>query len=201
MKIDFEKYKLLQKFAKPNEGFFTIYDLKNLFLPKSKVALYNEIKHFEKAGILRQFCRGIYIFDEAPLEVISQRICPQSYVSFGNILAEELMIGTIPKKALWAVKLGPSRRYASPEATLIHLGITPDLFFGYTIQEGIKWADKEKALLDTLYYYQKGTKFSFNIFSDIYTDDLNERKICSYLSEYKNSKFQKFVEGYLSERN
>jgi hypothetical protein len=61
----------------------------------------------------------------------------------------------------------------------------------------VNFATPEKAFLDTLCFYQKGWKPSFNIFTDITAARLDRGKIAAYLKRYNNPRFIAFVKGYL----
>lgn len=198
MNKSLETYKLIQKYTADHRGVFTVSDLKNLLQEKDATLLYRQIKGLEQQNILKRFSRGIYITKDYDLEALSQRLCPESYISFGNILAKELVIGSVPQKTVYAVKIGKGRRYRSDVGEIVHFFITPSLFFGFKRQDGVNYADKEKAFLDTLYFYQKGQKFSFNIYHDINVDLLDQKKIRKYLTHYKNPKFIKFVKGVIN---
>ena len=189
----------LRLLAPKHKGVFTLSDLSNLFLTKHPVALQQKLKPFLKAKILYRFCRGFYVTGDFSLEALSQKICPRSAISFGSVLAKEMLIGSIPQKTVYAVKVGKSRTYSSELGRVVHLGLLSELFFGYSQwREGICYADKEKAFLDLLYFYQKGRKFSFNIYSDIQTNRLDRNILKKYIGRYKNQKFKKFVEGLLN---
>jgi hypothetical protein len=69
--------------------------------------------------------------------------------------------------------------------------------FGTEIKNGIRYADPEKAFLDTLYLYQKGRRFPFNIYTDMNLDGLKASRIRNYLARYRNPKFISFVKGIL----
>jgi len=169
------------------------------FLAEHPVELQQKLRPFLKAGVLFRFCRGFYVAKDFKLEALSQKIAPASAISFGSVLAKEMLIGSIPKKCVYAVKLGTSRTYKSPYGQVVHLGLTESLWFGYSKWiKSVRYADKEKAFLDTLYFYQKGHKFSFNIYSDIQTDKLDLKILETYLEKYKNMRYRKFVEGVLS---
>lgn len=198
MKLEVKQWAALQSLASKHGGVFTVYDLSNFFLAQHPVELQQRLKPFLRAKVLYRFSRGFYVTEGFKLEILSQRICPASAISFGSVLAKELLIGSIPQKTVYAVKIGPSRTYASPLGQVAHLGISPNLWFGYNQwKSGVRYADKEKAFLDTLYFYQKGAKFSFNIYADIQTDRLDDKVLKRYLNHYKNQKFKKFVEGVI----
>jgi len=188
----------LQKFSASQGGVFSIAELKNLISPNNKAILYRIIKCLEEAAVLRLFCRGFYVTEDFDIQILSQRICADSYISFGSVLAKNLIIGSTPEYRIQAVKKGQSRVYQNSEYRIEHFGITPELFTGYENINGVKVATPEKAFLDVLYYYQKGMKFSFDIYSDIDYNALDRRKIKQCLTLYKNKRFISFVNGVLN---
>ena len=185
----------IQEFSAPQGGVFSLADLKSAIDPRNKASFYRILSQLSEAGIIKQFCRGVYVAQDFNLQVLSQRICPDSYISFGTVLARNLLIGSVPSLRLMAVKLGPSRIYEDTTYRIEHLGITKSLFMGYERINGVNIATPEKAFLDTLYYYQKGQKFSFDIYSDIDCDALDRGKVELYLNSYKNKKFVSFANG------
>ena len=66
------------------------------------------------------------------------------------MLAQALVVGTSPDRQIVAVKLGRARRYASRGLTVEHVGVTPDLLFGFTVREGVRYADVEKAVVGAM---------------------------------------------------
>ncbi len=181
------------------QGVFSVFDIKNLLRESKPALIYKHIAQLEKQKILTRFTRGYYVTPDFSLEVLSQRVCPQSYISCGNVLAKNLVIGSIPAKTITAIKIGKNKIYKSPIGTLVYFGIAPHLFFGFETQKGISFANKEKAFLDTLYFYQRGHKFSFNIFQDINIKSLDVKTIQRYLKFYKNPKVVKFVKGMIND--
>ncbi|OGQ05322.1 MAG: hypothetical protein A3F82_01100 [Deltaproteobacteria bacterium RIFCSPLOWO2_12_FULL_44_12] len=201
MKVDPQILLLFQTFAAKHRGIFTIHDLEGLFGTKQPVALQQKLRPFLQAKILSRFCRGFYVAKEFDLEWLSQRIAPDSAISLGTVLSREMVIGSIPQKTVYAVKVGKSRVYKSSLGQVVHLGFTGGdakamMAFGYKkMEKFIRYADKERAFLDALYFYQRGHKFSFNIYSDIQVKKLDQKIVNRYLVRYKNPKFVKFVEG------
>lgn len=172
-------------------------DLRNLLQSSNKDAFYRDINLLLKAGVLSRFSQGFYITKEFDIRILSQRICPESYISFGTILAQYLLIGSVPTYRIRAVKIGSTREYSNDEFRIEHLKLKPELFFGYEFVEGIKTATPEKAVLDTLYFYKLGTKFSFDVYSDIDYSYLNKAKLIEFLSVYKNQSFKEFVRNII----
>lgn len=189
--------KKIEKYRQSFRGVFTLGDLKNLLSAVSPVDFYRQIETLKDNEILFPFVRGIYVCAGFDLEVVSQKLCADSYVSLAGVLAEKAVIGTIPKNVVYAVKLGKARTYESSFGTVVHLGISPRLFFGFQARNGVNYADKEKAFLDTLYFYQKGLKLYFNVYQDINIALLDRRKVTTYLKSYKNPRFVEFAKGVL----
>jgi hypothetical protein len=123
--------KLIEKYSPDLNGVFSISDLKNLFNDFNDITFYRKIKKLEANNILTRFCRGFYIAQQFDIEVLSSRINEDSYISFANILAKELLIGSIPKYTLTCVKLGRKRSYHHKDYKIIYgsLGIHGIIFF------------------------------------------------------------------------
>lgn len=204
MKLESRHLLLLQSLIPKHRGVFSTYDLSNWLLSSGPLSFNRHLSPFLKAGILHRFCRGFYVTDHFDLEWLSQRLCPQSALSLGTLLAKNRVIGNIPQKTVYAVKIGKSRIYRSKFGNVVHLGYSSPavgrrLWFGYNAWvNGVRSADSEKAFLDTLYFYQSGNKFSFNVYSDIAVEKLDPKKLEDYLKRYRNLKFVVFVKGVLN---
>jgi len=201
VKLDAKILLSLQALMPVHRGVFTVSDLSNLFLTTREVEIQKKLKPFLKEKVLNRFCRGFYVAQNFDLEWLSQRLCLHSAVSLGSVLAKEMVIGSIPQKTVYAVKVGKTRLYKSAVGNVMHLGFAEagqQLWFGYAFgKNNIQYANAEKAFLDTLYFYQRGYKFSFNVYSDLRVDRLNQKKLLHYLSQYKNPKFRTFVQGVI----
>ena len=181
-------------------GVFRLSDLQIALKSRNLPTLHNRINRIVRAGLLKRFRNGIYIAEGFSRETLSIRINPAAYLSLGTVLAANGLIGTAPEKRLYAVKIGRSRRYQHADLTIEHLGISAGIYFGFIERNGIKYADSEKAYLDTLYYHMKGRRFSFNPAADVNTGLLNMARIRRYLARYKNGRFVKFCRGLLDGR-
>ena len=198
MKRVFADYQRLERHAAEMQGVFTVSDLRNLIAPASEVELFRCIRNLQANGVLRRFCKSIYVTENFNLEAVSCRINPESYISFGIVLSRHLLIGVIPAHTVTGVKVGRCRHYGNGMGAVIHLGINPDLMFGIEFKSGIRLADAEKAYIDTLYFYQKGHRFPFDVFGDIDCGRLDKERINKYLKHYRNPKFVRFVENCLN---
>jgi hypothetical protein len=177
-------------------GVFSIADLASLFNEPHKTELYRRIARLEEIKVLKRFTRGLYYTQNYQTETLCQRISASSYISFGNILANELVIGTKPLYQIDAVKLGRTKIYSNNDMTIRQFGCSKHLFFGFENINGIQKAVLEKAFLDTLYFHQHGAKFYFDIYSDIDVTKLKKDIIINMVQKYKNPKFVNFVLGF-----
>lgn len=191
-------FALLKKWSSQMGGVFSNRDLSNLFDENVPVALNRRITRLEQNDALTRFIRGYYTIDDFDIKTLSARINSNSYLSVSTVLAETTLIGSIPARTVYAIKTGRNRIYRNNNITLHYLGIAPHLFFGYQSKNGVKSATPEKALLDTLYFYQKGMRFSFNIFTDIDIARVDKTLVMEYLKQYKNPRFISFVKGYMN---
>jgi len=176
--------KCIEEWAGDLDGVFTMPDLKVLFGKQSAAALYKKLRAFVAEGVLVKVKRGLYARPAASLEVISSRICRDSYISTGTILARSRAIGSVPARRVQAVKVGHPRAYVCELGMIEHLSIEPRLYFGFTADGVVKYATAEKAYLDACYFSYKGRRFSFDLDTDIDTDALDARLILEYLTKY-----------------
>ena len=189
----------LEKFEASQKGVFPLSDLRALLAPTHQQEFYRRISALEENHKLFRVKRGYYVSPNFNLEVLSQKLCPDSYLSCSNALLKHGLIATVPKNRALSIKVGKRREYEIGDKKVIHLGIEPRLYFGFEKVGGIKIATPEKAFLDTLYYHQKGRTYFFDIYSDIDMESLKRRRLEKYLEQYLNPKFKTFVRQVLDE--
>ena len=118
-------------------------------------------------------------------------------MSFGTVLARELLVGTRPQRQLIAAKVGRMRIYAALGYEIVHVHIAPHLDFGHGPRDGVEFADAEKAVLDVLYFHLRGRRYPFDVYSDIDFTKLDARRLKRYLKRYRNPRFVAFAKGLL----
>ena len=188
----------IERVAGAQRGVFSKADLQTLLGEPHPAAFARRFRALEANDVLRRFCRGFYVTESFDLPTLSQRIAPDSYVSFSTVLARELLIGTRPVRQVVAAKAGKSRRYAGLGYEVVHLHIAPHLAFGNAASDGVRFADGEKAVLDVLYFHLRGRRYPFDIYSDIDLDRLDRGRLDAYLNRYRNPKFVAFARGVLN---
>jgi len=188
---------LLTRLDPYQKGVYSKSDLQTAFGEPHPAAFSRRINALLEQDVLNRFCRGWYIRPGFDLATLSQRLAPASYISFGTVLARELIIGTNPVRQIIAVKTGPPRLYTHGGYSIENVSTIPDLKFGFTNENGICFADAEKAVLDTMYYHLRGRRYPFDIYSDLSLGKLDKERFFGYLSRYNNPKFVSFVEGMM----
>lgn len=192
--------RLVEKWSSEQRGVFSTTDLKTALEEKHQNAFHRRLRTLQSNGVLRRFTRGWYVAQNFDLATLSQRIAPESYISFSAVLAENLIVGTSPERQVIAAKIGKTRTYAALGYEIVHVGIAPHLFFGFETRDGVRYANKEKAVLDVLYFHLRGRVFPFDLYSDIRFAELDEGRLKRYLKRYENKKFIAFAESTLDQK-
>jgi len=190
--------KTLRKLESSQRGVFSKADLQNALAERHPAAFVRRINALLENEILWRFCRGWYVTEGFDLATLSQRIAPESYISFTTVLARHLIVGPNPEGKIVAVKTGRSRRYQDRGLVIEHVTVARDLLFGFSVDDGVRYADPEKAFLDTLYFHLRGRAYPFDIYSDMAVDRLDGTRVSEYLGRYRNPKFVAFAEGVLA---
>jgi hypothetical protein len=186
--------------ASAQRGVFTKADLQTLLAEPHPAAFTRRVQALERDRVLRRFTRGFYVTEAFELPTLSQRLAPNSYVSFGTVLARALLIGTRPERQLIAARVGRARTYRGLGYEVVHLHIAPHLDFGHASVDGVEFADAEKAVLDVLYFHLRGRRYAFDPYSDIDFARLDQRRLATYLRRYRNPKFVAFAERVIVAR-
>ncbi len=192
----------INQIAQSMGGVLSYADLSNIIASGSSVQNSRIIARLVKGGVLTKVQRGYYIAQEFDLWLLASRLEPNSYISMDTLLAKETIITTIPQRVVSAVCLNKrKRRIQTPKGDIVYHSLNDDLFFGTVVlKNGVKVATPEKAYLDLLYYYQKGTRYAIDPLSEVNLSKLNKTLLLKYLKKYKNPKFISFVKGLLNEK-
>lgn len=178
-------------------GVFSTADLRAALAEPHSSAFSRRVRKLLEHEVLFRFTRGFYVTDEFELPVLSQRIAPDSCISFETVLARRLVIGASPVRRVVATKVGRTRRYAARGFEIEHLGISAHLSFGSEHTGGVRYANAERAVLDVLYFHLRGRRYAFDIYSDIQRRKLDVGRLRRYLRRYQNPKFVAFAKRVL----
>jgi len=189
---------LLKEIAPDLRFIFTKQDLAHLFGNQDDPTLNARVRKLIATGYLTRAMRGYFYTDGAVLADLALKIYPEGYLSLGTALSFHQMIGTLPLWLCSILTTRPKGKVIKTKLGTISMSCQmPKQHFGIITVDGRKYANKEKAFIDTCYYYLRGSKFPFNISSDIDISSLKQERLEEYLLHYKNSKFITFVRGVI----
>lgn len=191
---------LVAQHAAAQRGVFSKADLQVLFAERHPTSFVRRVQSLVERGVLRRFVRGFYVGRDFDVPTLSQRLAADSYVSFGTVLARHLVIGPQPERQLLAAKTGRAHTYRALGIEVAHLHVAEHLDFGHVVEDGVRWATPEKAVLDTLYFHLRGRRYPFDIWSDLDTTRLDAAKLAEHLTRFRNPKFVAFARGVLGLR-
>lgn len=187
----------IERLREAQGGVFSTADLRTSLADRHRAGFQRRVAALVEEGELRRFSRGIYVARDFDLAVLSQRIAPDSCISFETVLARELVIGTDPRKRVVATRVGKARRYSALGFEVEHVGVAAGMDFGQYARGGVRFADAERAVLDVLYFHLRGRRYAFDVYSDMSLRRLSPDKLRTYLSRYRNPKFVRFAERVL----
>lgn len=195
-------YEIIDNFSKITGGVFSYAELSNIIGSQSPLQNSRTISRLTREGVLSKICRGFYVAKNFDLWMLTARLEPKATISMDSLLAREGLIGTVPKNVSATVSGKRKRRILTNSGDILIHSIRKELDFGVvTLKNGIQVATPEKAYLDLLYFYQKGTRFVINPLQEVDILKLNRKWILKHLANYKNPKFVQFVKGLLYDRN
>ncbi len=197
MKYVMQDTKRIAGYAHQMKGVFLTSDL-SVLLQSSGKQLFDRISYLVDSGVLTRAVRGVYLAEGWRLEAVAARLNPESYITGPTVLAERMMIGTVPSNTLYCVKTGMPRSYAFEGRSIRFYSLQRSLFFGFEPKDGCHRATPEKALLDTLYFYLRGERYFFDLFSDVNLSGIQPKRFEKALAHYKNPKFRRFASDYLA---
>jgi predicted transcriptional regulator of viral defense system len=184
---------LLKKLQKINKPFFTIADLEKITsLPRN--SLYVALRRWEAGGVIERVTQGIYIpmGGNVSLENIAAQLYIPNYLSFESALARYGILNLIPYTLTFATAR-KTKNYTLQNKEIEFRQISPKLFFGFEMKNGIYIASPEKALLDEVYFSVRG-KATLDL------DELNIKTLSRKILKDYSQRFPAYVKGYIKDR-
>ena len=181
----------IEALARAQGGCLTTGDLMTVLSEERQSSLQSLLRPLLRAGRLQRAKRGIYIWVGSDVRAVAARICPDATLSFGTVLAAHLLIGTVPERHFQFTGSCVDQSIQCPDWKASLHRLAPHLQFGWTVDaQGLRTADPEKAVLDCLYYHQKGIAFSFDLETDIDRGGLSRGRFLDHVERYPNPRFQ-----------
>ena len=147
---------LIQQLLSLNKPYFSLGDLEKV-LDQRRPSLYVTLHRLVDYGVLLRLRRGVYqVVLQAPaLARIANTLVYPSYLSFESALSRYGILSQAPYTLAFATPRR-SRHLTLGETSVQFHQLKGDLFFGYTLVEGLYLAEPEKALLDQCYLASRG---------------------------------------------
>ena len=175
-----------------NKSFFTIADLEKITgLPRR--SLYVTLKRWGDKGLIERVGQGIYLppMTDVSLENVAAQLYIPNYLSFESALARYGILNLVPYTLTYATPR-KTRRFSLRNQGVEFRQISPKLFFGYEIKNGINIATPEKAFLDQVYFHCRG-KGSLDF------DELNLKGLSPQIAKEYAERFPVYVQKRLGE--
>jgi len=183
-----ELIKTLQKINKP---FYTIADLEKITsLPRN--SLYVSLKRWESGGVIERVAQGIYIpmGGTISIENVAAQLYIPNYLSFEYALARYGVLNLVPYTLTFATTR-KTKNYLLQKKRVEFRQISPKLFFGFEMKNGIYIALPEKAFLDQIYFVVRG-KATLDI------DEVDIKKLSIKILKDYSKRFPTYVRNYIS---
>ena len=184
-----ELLKMLQKINKP---FYTIADLEKI-TGLSRNSLYVALKRWETGEIIERVSQGIYIpmGGNVSLENVAAQLYIPNYLSFESALTKYGILNLIPYTLTFATTR-KTKKYTLQKQKIEFRQISPELFFGFEMKNGIYIASPEKAFLDEVYFIARGK-------ATLDFDEIDIKKLSIKSLKELSRKFPAYVRSYLND--
>ena len=187
---------LLKTLKTLNKPFYTIADLEKI-TGLGRNSLYVALNRWVDGGVMERVSRGIYIplGENLPLEKIAAQLYLPNYLSFESALARQGILNMIPYTLTFAT-IRKTKKYTLRNQGVEFRQISPELFFGYEMKNGIHIAVPEKAFLDQIYFVCRG-KGSLDL-DEMNLKNLSPKRIKNYsarFTEYVQRKVDRVVKS------
>ncbi len=169
----------------------------------------HRLTEWQNQGYIKKIIRGFYILSDLEMNeftsfAIANRIYEPSYISLESALR---YYNFIPEQtfAVTSISTRKTKKFETWMDRFVYSNINTKLFFGYEIVRfkhfTFKIADREKAILDYLYFHRHFTtekdlqELRFNI--EEIQETVDRKKLENYLLKYNNKKFVKTINNFI----
>jgi predicted transcriptional regulator of viral defense system len=163
----------------------TLNDFSKLFDIDNRQTLYKKIARLEKAQIVQKLIKGKYqfLFQPANDYTLANFLYQPSYVSLESALSFHGIITGFPYQ-ITSISVKPTKSIEVDQKEFKYSQIEKELFWGYKKQDNFLLAEKEKALLDYIYFGIKGLR---NLsFDEMDLSEIDKGKLASYTKKINN---------------
>lgn len=180
---------------KQNISLFTVSDFARLLNLKNNNTLYKKIQRLEKQKIIKKIINGKYLFSISHVDEfsIAHFIMNPSYVSLESALSfYGIMTGF--SYSITSISTKPPKTVTVDEKEYSYSHINPLLFWGYEKNGQFLIADKEKALLDYIYFSLKGLRTMLD-FDEIDKTQIDKVRLSEYAHRWGDRRIIKIIKN------
>jgi len=171
---------------------FSLDDFGRLLNIKNQNSLYKKISRLEKKEIIKKLIKGKYLFtyNKSDDFRIANFTYQPSYISLESALSFYGIITGFPYK-ITSITVKKSRSFTFNQKDYLYSHIDPRYFWGFENKENFLIAEKEKALVDLIYFHSKGVR-GFDR-EDLDISEINKKKLLLYAKQFSNKKLLKII--------
>ena len=176
--------KLLQRQPTP---LFSLSDFERILGIENRRTLYKKIQRLEDKKIIQRLIKGKYrvLLRTVDDFTMANFLYQPSYVSLETALSFYGIITGFPYQ-ITSITTQKARSFDAGGKEFKFSRISPALFWGWEKKEDFLIAEKEKALLDYLYFGLKGFR-DFD-WDEIDTSEVDRQKLLSFAKRFNNKK-------------
>lgn len=174
----------------------TLNDFSKLFNIDNRQTLYKKIARLEKAQIVQKLIKGKYqfLFQPADDYTLANFLYQPSYVSLESALSFYGIITGFPYQVA-SISVKPTKLIEVNKKEYVYSQIERRLFWGYAKLDNFLIAEKEKALLDYIYFGIKGLR---NLsFDEMDLSEIDKNKFANYANITNNKQITKIARSIL----
>lgn len=185
--------KLLQK---KELSLFTLDDLGKLLNVNNRQTLYKKVARLEKAQIILKLIKGKYRYMFLPVNdyTLANFLYQPSYVSLETALSFYGIITGFSYQ-ITSISVKPTRTIDLSGKEYTYSQIENNLFWSYEKRDNFLIAEKEKAILDYVYFGVKGLRNTS--FDEMDFSEIDKEKLISYARKTNNKQVIKTVKGII----
>jgi predicted transcriptional regulator of viral defense system len=183
---------IIRTFKQKQIALFSLNDFSRLFNIKNRQTLYKKIQRLQEKKIIQLLIKGKYLFllEHIFDFTLANYLYQPSYISLESALSFYGIISGFSYKLI-SLTTKKSRLFQINNKELQYCHIDPNYYWGYEKKDDFLIADKEKALLDYIYFGLKGLR-SLD-WGELELGQLSERKLITYAKEFNSKRLLSII--------
>lgn len=183
---------IIRQLTEKQIALFSLGDFDRLFNIKNNNTLYKKIARLEKKRLIKKLIKGKYYFllNATNDFTIANYLYQPSYISLESALSFYGIITGFSYR-ITSISTKKSRAFDIDQKEFQYSQIASHLFWGYEKKENFLIAEKEKALLDYLYFSLKGLR-SID-WGEFDLTEISKQKLFRFAKGFRNKRFLSII--------